>query len=541
MDLSKKPFDLSGQEIGWAEATLNSLTREEKVGQLFCLMGGDYSKDERQRLVSDYAVGGLLFRPMPREALRAELELLERLARVPLLKAANMEEGGSGAVSDGTFFGWPMAVAASGNLETCERLALTCASEGRQAGINWSFAPVCDLDINPLNPITNLRTFGSDPQEVSHFTRTFASTLQNAGMAACAKHFPGDGVDFRDQHLHPTYNSLAAEEWDKSYGDVYQALIADGLMSVMAGHIAQPALCMRENPALAFADCLPASQSRELLEGVLRGRLGFNGLIATDATIMGGFCQSMPRREAIPASIAAGCDMLVFSTDFYRDYHYMLSALEDGRLAEERLNAAVMRILALKAWCRRASALPVPKTNAALWIKDCANESITLVKNLENSLPITKERFPIIRLVPLGSAEGIALRMRERLISEGFYVTCFCEEREELRAPNEADHDCLTLILANYETASNQVSVRISWCKKHALDMPRFICEEPAVFLSFANPYHLMDVPRIKTYINAYGCTDVVIDALIDKLLGKSRFLGKSPIDAFCGMRDTYL
>lgn len=178
-------------------------------------------------------------------------------------------------------------------------------------------------------------------------------TLTKSGLAACCKHFPGDGVDYRDQHLHPSYNNLTAAEWRKTYGRIYKTLIDRGLVSVMVGHICQPALSMEKNPELAFEDVLPASLSRELLTGVLREELGFNGLITTDATIMGGYCQAMERRRAIPTSIAAGCDMLVFSTDIYEDLGYMREGLENGLLSRERLNEAVTHVLALKAVAQR--------------------------------------------------------------------------------------------------------------------------------------------------------------------------------------------
>ena len=257
--------------------------------------------------------------------------------------------------------------------------------------------------MNFRNPITNTRTFGSEPERVLKNAQLFLDAAQDSGLIACCKHFPGDGVDFRDQHLHPSCNSLTAEEWRETYGKIYKALIDRGLLSVMVGRICQPALSMEKNPALGFSDVLPASLSRELLTGVLRGELGFNGLITTDATIMGGFCQAMERRRAIPSAIAAGADI--------------------AKIVEERLG------------------------------------------------------------LPTELCEPLA---------------------DELHGPASLPEDRLTLVVANLPTASNQTAVRINWSRKHALDDPRFINEEPAAMISVANPYHLQDAPRIRTYINAY-------------------------------------
>ena len=406
MDLKGKPFYLSADEERWVLDALASMDEREKTGQLFCVMGGDYPLDELRALVSDEGIGAVLYRPCPKAELAEKLAAIDAAARIPLLHAANLEEGGAGGISDGTYFANQLGVAAADDEACARRFAEVCAAEGLAAGINWTFSPVVDIDMNFRNPITNTRTFGSEPERVLKNAQLFLDAAQDSGLIACCKHFPGDGVDFRDQHLHPSYDSLTAEEWRETYGNIYKALIDRGLLSVMVGHICQPALSMEKNPALGFSDVLPASLSRELLTGVLRGELGFNGLITTDATIMGGFCQAMERRRAIPSAIAAGADI--------------------AKIVEERL--------------------------------------------------------------------GLPTELYEPLA-------------DELHGPASLPEDRLTLVVANLPTASNQTAVpavRINWSRKHALDDPRFINEEPAAMISVANPYHLQDAPRIRTYINAY-------------------------------------
>lgn len=547
IDLRKSPFFLSDAQIAWVESTLASLSTEEKVGQLFCVMGGDYAPDTLKEMVQKGKIGGILFRPVkPCEDVKADYAPLDAVAKVPLLKAANLEEGGSGGMSDGTLFGWPMLSAAANDASMVEKFGKTCAVEGRRAGINWTFSPVSDLDLNYLNPITNVRTFGSDPKKVIRFTETYVTAVQSQGMAACAKHYPGDGVDYRDQHLHPTYNSLPASEWYATYGKVYRNLIAHGLLSVMVGHIAQPNVAKEMNPDLAVEDCaMPASLSKTLLTDVLREELGFNGLITTDATIMGGYCQAMERQKAIPTSIMAGCDMLVFNTDFEEDYRYVLDALQTGLLTEERLDEAVTRILALKAKvCFQGPC--EEKIEAVKWHRECAAKAITLVKNRQpEALPMTPERYPNIRLITLGKDEisdGSVREITKELLEQaGFRVECYDPFADDLHGTKDLPKDRLTLYMANYEQASNQTVVRINWCKKHALDMPRFINEETSIFVSLANPYLLQDVPRAKTYINAYTATRTTIALTIEKLMGRSEFWGASPVDAFCGLPDTRL
>lgn len=545
INLKEKPFYLNDEQCDWVETALSTLSAEAKIGQLFCLMGGDYDEAELRRLVDEYAVGGVLFRPAPAAEIARRYRALDEAAALPLLKCANLEEGGSGIASDGTFFGWPMTVAATGEERDMEHFAHVCAREGAAVGVNVSFSPVCDLDLNFRNPITNVRTCGSDTNTVAALCSRYVRAMQSDGVAACAKHFPGDGVDFRDQHLHPTYNSLSAAQWDASYGQVYKRLIDEGLLCVMAAHIAQPALSMRENSALGFSDCLPGSLSPELLQGVLRGRLGFNGLVATDATIMAGFTQAMPRRKAIPAAIMAGCDMLVFTTDFYEDRQYLLDALECGELTERRLDDAVRRILALKAWTAAHRQPWHGEPEGAAWRRECADRGVTLVKNTQNILPLSPEKHPRVRLVTLGNdtmPDGSMTALAESLLRKaGFEIERFDIEREELHGTAALDEGRVTLYLCNLEHASNQTALRIFWAKKHALDAPRHVWEEPSVFVSFSNPYHLQDVPRVKTYINAYSAHADTVRAVVEKLLGQSEFRGVSPCDAFCGLPDARL
>ena len=545
VNVQARPFYLNDEQAAWVKNTLRSMTVEEKVGQVFVVMGQDYDAETLKQMVADGKIGGILFRPEPAVSIRKKYAPLDKAAHIPLLKAANLEEGGTGGITDGTLFGWPMLTAATDDEGMVEKFGKVCAMEGRSVGINWTYSPVCDIDMNFRNPITNVRTYGSDKDRVQRFTQKYVEAVQTCGMAACAKHFPGDGVDFRDQHLHPTYNSLTAKEWYETYGAIYQNLIDHDLLSVMVGHIVQPNVAMEINPDLKFEDCLPASLSRELLTGVLRERFGFNGVITTDATIMGGFCMAMERKKAIPTAIAAGNDMLVFNTDFEEDYRYLLDGFKEGAVSLERLDEAVTRILALKA--KVCFAPPcATKIDGPAWHREAAEKAVTLVKNNQPEVfPVTPERYPQIRLIVLGKDEVLDGKVSEigaeTLKKQGFDVEMYEPYKDDLHGTANLPQDRLTLYLANYEQASNQTTVRIDWCKKHALDGPRFLHEEPCVFVSLANPYLLQDVPRVKTYINAYTATRTVIETVIDKLLHGGPFTGVSPVNAFCGLPDTHL
>lgn len=546
MNLTKHPFYLSMMEELWVKNMVEEMSVEEKAGQLFVVLGDAYSEEERCQLISQKGIGGVLFRPDTADNIKKKFAQLEALSKLPLLKAANLEEGGSGILKDGTYFGSQMLVAAADELEHTRRFAEVCAREGQQVGVNCTFSPVVDIDYNYQNPITNVRTFGSDKDAVANHASLYVEQLQKLGMAAFAKHFPGDGVDYRDHHLHPTYNDLSAKDWYESFGMIYKRLINEGIYGVMVGHIVQPNVIKDINPEATDADMLPASLSKEMLTGVLREKYGFNGVIITDATIMGGYTMAMPRKDAIPTSIMSGCDMICFSTDIHEDYQYILDAVEDGRLTKERLNEAVMRILALKMRTMSREEAVEPFTFGKKWADDCAQDGVTLAKDIQQLVPFTVEEYPRIKLVTLGNDQmfdgSMSQTAMEMLIQEGFEVELYDPMADDLHGSKNLDKKQLTLILANIPTAvSNKTAVRIFWCEKHAMEIPRFVNEETTAFVSFGNPYHLQDIPRVRTYINAYTATQATVRAVMEKLLGKGAFMGKSPVDVFCGLPDTRL
>ena len=543
MDLKGKPFYLSHQQEEWVVNTLSSMTEEDKLHQMFCILGDASTPEQLDELVKQ-GIGGVLFRPVrTTEEITAHFAHLDALAKYPLLHAANLEEGGAGATSNGTYFANQLQVAASPDTEDVMHFAKVCAAEGQCATINWTFSPVADIDMNFRNPITNCRTYGSEANRVEQLATTYVETLQASGMAACAKHFPGDGVDYRDQHLHPTYNSLSAEEWRASYGRIYSAMIGKGLLSVMVGHICQPAMEAEHTPGLRQEDALPASLSRGLLTGVLREELGFHGLITTDATIMGGYTMAMERSKAIPTSFAAGCDMIVFSTDIDEDIGYLRDGLHSGLVTQERIDEAVTRILALKAKvCVPVQVAPVP---AGQWKKECACHAVTLVKDKAELLPISQKRFPKVRLALVGSDAcwdgSIRAMFAAELEKRGFAVEQYDPFQDDLHGTSNLPADRLTLTVLHYPHASNQTTVRVNWCPKHALEIPRFVHEEHTAVVSLANPYHLQDVPRARTFVNAYTATKATIEAVVERLCGEAPFQGQNPVDPFCGLFDARL
>ena len=535
MDLKRKPFYLDDTAIEWVNNTLNELTEDEKIGQLFFPIGFSTEKEYLNHLRS-LGIGGLFFRPGVAEEVQQTYEYMQRTSKVPLLTAANLEDGGNGSSIEGTAFGNQMAVAATNQTSDAYTLGKIASSEGKAVGVNFGFSPVVDLDLNFRNPITNVRTYGSDVERVIKNAKEYIQAFHDNGIMTSIKHFPGDGVDERDQHLLTSINSLSVDNWKKTFGKVYQELIDYGSKAVMVGHIAFPAYS---------GDEMPATLSPQLLQDLLRNELGFNGLTITDATPMVGFCSAMKRSEAVPYTIQAGCDMLLFNRVLEEDIQYMKDGLSKGILTKERLDEAVTRILATKASLGLHQTINHGTAKFEDFREeqlDLADRSITLVKDTQNMLPLSVEKHKRVLLQLLGSFnsnERVLEKVKAELEKRDFEITVYEPETNffDLGTVTSFSNDYdAVLYVANIQNASNQTVTRVHWHTLFGLgnNLPWFTKEVPTMLLSFGNPYHLYDLPMVDTVINAYCNYDHFIEMAIKKVTGESSFKGVSPVNPFC-------
>ena len=554
--MKEKPFYLKDEQIEWVEKNLDSMTLEEKIGQLFLVIGLAEDEEELVRMYRQWKFGGIMFRPAPAASLRQWNKRLQKEAKIPLLIAANLENGGSGAVLEGTSFGSQMQVAATGEKEQAYRLGRISASEGKAAGVNLAFAPVCDIDRQWRNPITNTRTYGGDPETVLEMCSEYLKGASKEGVAVSIKHFPGDGCDERDQHLVASVNDLSCEEWDATYGKIYKTLIEQGAQTVMAGHIMQPAYTRYFTPGIRDEEILPTSCSKELIDGLLRGRLGFKGVVLTDAANMLGYCTAMKRSELIPATINAGVDMILFGRNVTEDMGYLKAAVQNGTVTEERLNEAVTRVLALKASMGLHVMQEEKQTEESPEVigcpehmeeaRECADKAITLVKDTQKLLPVRPETHKRVWLHISGDKPGFTggSRCRDWVIDAlkqaGFSVDVYDTEHmtiEETMVPVEeiaAKYDVI-MYFSNVINASYQTTARIQWVGNVAQEAPYFTKEVPTLLVNLGNPYGAVDAPMIPTVINTYHASKIIVDEVVKKIMGESEFKGHSPVDPFCG------
>ncbi len=569
-ELKGKPFYLKDEDIKWINDTLNSMTLDEKIGQLFHLVA--YSSEEKvlEHMVKDLHINGLMVRGgMPIEEVCFVTNYLQKNSKIPCLISANLESGGSGCVKEGTQVGKQMQIGATDKVENATLLAHVCGEEANAVGVNWAFAPVSDIDLNWRNPITNTRLYCNDYKKVAAYTTAYIKEVQKLGLLGCGKHFPGDGVDERDQHLVASVNSLSREDWMKMYGHIYKTQIENGVKTIMVGHILQPAWEKYLTPGLKDKDCMPGTLSKGLVTGLLRGELGFKGMITTDATTMAGMTTMMRRDLAVPTTIAIGCDCFLFTKNLDEDYKFMMEGYKKGIITPERLDDAVTNVLAAKASIglhkAKANGSIIKDPVAASKVVGCkefqddakmiADNCITIIKEEKGVLPLSPKKYKKVLLYGLEveapnvfgfTNDSIINDFQKKLEKEGFEVTRFSPQKALKEGMLQGVEDMkknydLLLYCANLATKSNQTSIRIEWHIPFGTDVPAYVKEVPTVFVSLENPYHLIDVPRVETFINTYGGSQYVLDALIEKLMGRSKFTGKDPVDSFCGMWDTHL
>lgn len=551
--LSAAPFGLDQEALAWVATTRARLSPPQKLRQLFNhgLHGDDL---QAARDAGAWGLGAYtrFVGPDLDAAWHATRALLEA-ADVPPLISGDLE-GGAIAMPFGTRLPNQLGLAATGDAPLAEQAVEVIAREARALGYNWSFTPVVDINAAFRSAIVTTRSYGSDRDTVLALARDHVAAFQRHGIAATAKHWPGEGFDDRDQHLVTTLNPLDQADWEHHFGRNYRQLIEGGVMAVMAGHIAWPAYA-RAQGVQGLEACRPASVSRLLNTVLLRQELGFNGLIVSDASGMGGLSAWAPRPQLVADLFNSGCDMMLFPSPFEADLAHLEQALDKGLVSWTRIDEALLRVLGLKAalGLHRKSIderlPPLPQARALVRSaphldieRRAASASITLVKDVQGLLPLSPVRHRRIVLVSDPDRSGFAfqspppLLLPELLTARGFEVRAFDPEH-----PPTAEDTDLVLYLLAQESLLTRSHIYLDWARLHGTfrtSMKRYWHELPCALVSLGHPYYLYDAPRMPCVVNAYCATPAVQQAVLRKLLGEEPFTATSPVDASCGLPD---
>ncbi|RYD93436.1 MAG: glycoside hydrolase family 3 protein, partial [Sphingomonadales bacterium] len=463
----------------------------------------------------------------------------------PLLISADLE-GSRMSLHGGAEFPNPLALAAIDDLEATAEISRLMAVEARHVGINWSFTPVLDINAAFRSAIVATRGFGSDVATIERHALTQMRVFQQNGVAAAIKHWPGEGFDDRDQHLLTTINPLSIDEWEANFGRLYRAAIAAGALSVMSAHIALPAFVRSLQPDAGVEAFRPASISKLLNIELLRNRLGFNGLIVSDATSMAGLGAFSTRSVHLPEIIENGCDVILFSNDPEQDLGYLEAALSDGRLSQDRVDAAIIRQLGLKAklGLHAPASVPTgeaPNAAASAYATSIIRRAPTLVKDVQNLLPLDPGKHRRVLIVSGGivfpfTPQPLPFALPEMLREHGFVVDLHGPD-----TPVSTESYDLMLYIFGEETLLTRGRIFLDWLRltgHFGTAMARHWHDIPTAMISFGYPYMLYDAPRVPTYINAYSTTETMQRAVLDALLGTIPWNRNNPVDPFCGLED---
>ena len=588
VNLKAMPYNLSDEDIAWVESTIASMSDEEKVGQLFWQLTAGNSEEYLKELMEKYHLGGCRYNGMPGQMVLNQNRILQKYAKVPVFIACNPEKGGDGVCVDGTPVATQIKIGATGKTEYAKAMGHIASTQIKATGCNMAFAPVVDITYNHECEEVLFRSYGEDPKLVADMGKAYMEGLhETEGVFCCAKHFPGNGQDYRDAHISNNVNHFGHADWISSYGHVYKTLIDNGLDAIMGGHILMPEYMQEIDPEITPDTIMPATLCKDIMTGLLRDELGFNGMVVTDASHMVGMTNRMKRKDMLPAAINAGCDMFLFFNDPAEDFGWMLEAYQTGVISDERMTEALTRILGLKAatgmhkksqdeLCGSDEALvaalqnPEFKAVAPAISKDC----LTLVKYKdEGVLPLSPEKTkrvmivhikgvpnPMMALAALAMGGGApkktpAEKLRDRLIEKGFDAHIYVSPIEKIQqmvaagekpslnlyfAGKHAIADFVAendLVISLFDVANGHPSFGLS---KGGGEIPWYVHELPVVGISVNKPTMLADAPMLRTYINTYDSNDDTMDALVDALVtGVDAFKGNDPIDSFCGMWDT--
>ena len=532
-------WNISADKKDWVNKQISGMTLDEKIGQIVSERNSDFMQvSDRREWLRKYPVGSMF---VGTEIINADEEsqdsvkdciaALRNTCRIPVLLCGDFEHGIGCQVSGFTRLPDLMALGATQNHDLAYEYGRVIAEEARSLGIRWGLGPVADLNTNHMNPVTNTRSLTDNPDYCIKMLSALIRGMQENGMAACTKHFPGDGTDTRNQHVVTSLNMLSKTDWDKLHGKVFKGLIDAGTASIMIGHMGFPDFEAIDASKQKFR---PATASKKIMTDLLRNELGFKGIILTDALCMNGFVSWGDYEDRMLASFNGGTDIFLWP-ETPRFFELMKAALKDGRASMERLEESVYRVMSFKAWL----GLDKPETgryeltfadsakNESI-SRQVAEQSLTLLRNQKGSIPLQLSANAELLMLAIPGTE-IAMKPIE-YFKRDFEERCF---KVTLLPFSEYDQvmdiekfACVFLICnsrplyVEYQTYNNYGFWGFMQDKKI----------KKRIVISFGTPYFLYEVVETETYFNVYSDCEESWNAAVKALFGEIPFAGHSPV-----------
>jgi beta-N-acetylhexosaminidase len=542
-------------ENSWVESTLASMTLEEKVGQLFMthVYGTTadtqdradvaanqkmYGVDNAEQLMDKYKIGGIIYfawtnsvkNPTQIANLSNGIQdaALAQPSKVPSLIGIDQEGGIVARIGPpATQLPGNMALGAGRSPRDAQDAAAINGDELAAMGINWNFAPVADVNVNPANPVIGVRSFGENPDLVADMTAAQTRGYTSAGVAGAAKHFPGHGDTATDSHTGLPVVDHTREEWERLDRPPFQAAIDAGVPAIMTAHISVPALDPSGDPA---------TLSEPIMTGILREEMGYDGVVITDALDMAGASATYGNDRVPVLALKAGVDMLLMPPEFDKAYDAVLGAVASGELTEQRIDTSVRRVLKLKHGLGivedpyvEPAAVPAKVGTPAhvATLQAITDRTTTLVQNERNVLPLSPAKSGQDVLVT-GWGVSTSGTVASKLEARGFRTTV----RETGLKPNQATIDAtaaaarkhdLTVVLTNRAGLATQTG-------QAELVQALIKAKKPVVAVAVRDPYDVNQYRKVDAYVATYSYTPAALDSLVRVLVGRLNPSGRLPV-----------
>lgn len=534
------PFQQKQYEV-WVDSVMQKLTPDERIGQLF--MVAAYSDtnhpknlEDVTRLIHEQGIGGLIFfKGGPVK--QAELtNSYQSLSKVPLLIGMDAEWGLAMRLDSVPRFPFQMTLGAMNNDSLVYQMGAEIARECRRLGVHEDFAPVVDINDNPENPVIGMRSFGEEKMRVTDMGLAYMEGLQDGHVLACGKHFPGHGDTKTDSHLSLPMVDFPVSRLDTLELYPFMQLFKKGLGSIMVAHLYIPSLDSTKNRA--------STLSPRIVSKLLKGQLGFNGLIYTDALNMQGVAKYYAPGIVDVKALLAGNDVLLFSQDVPKAIEEIKKAIKKKEITQEEIDKRCRKILMAKAWAGLNHYKPIALTNlvkdlntkqADLINRTLAKRTITLLTNNNKLLPL--KRLDTLRIASLvigdSSVDAFQARMNDYTSVTHFDVPFNATDSLIGSVYNKLKAFNLVIVGVNHTKLHPQDTFGIS---RPAIKMLDTVVRNSAVVLNFfSDPYilnYLPSVRKARALVMSYQDTPYTEDYAAQMIFGGIGASGKLPITA---------
>ena len=539
-----KEYPFTKESDAQVKKILAEMTLREKIAQMIVanIVPENYSESsadfkKAKRLAQDLKVGGFIFFKGSSMDYATLSNKLQSFSEVPLLIGSDFERGTRMRVTDGALFPSNMAIGAANNPDLCYKMGFEIARETRLLGVHQNYSPVCDVNNNPNNPIINVRSFGEDPVLVSRMSESMIKGLQDGKVIATAKHFPGHGDTDIDSHNDLPQLNFTMDRMNSIELVPFKNAIEHNVMSVMIAHLAFPELESTPN--------IPASLSPSIVQGLLIDKMGFNGLVVTDALNMKGITKYFSTSQVAVKCVNAGIDLILMPLDEVKSVDAIEKAVLNNEISVERIDRSVEKILKAKQWLGLFENKYVNETDlysainttdAGTIAQQIADESITLVKDDNNVLPFKKkdgDKTAIVIISEGGDVDntGFLKSTAGDYFPGCSFYTATSSDMDPFLANNTGElaafDRVVIAIYAKIRYGTGKISISSS---NVALIQDINAINKNTVAISLGNPYLLKEFPDIASYICAYGDSDFSITAALKAISGMVKFKGKLPI-----------